>query len=100
MDRAKYVNFSKDAALDAVSSLRYAKDVIWHASTNVNPRYSRHLNAFQKRWAKNKRTGRMEWEWFNAHNEDHLADCECMVTIRALQRGLIILPPDTERGAR
>lgn len=97
-ERARYVNFSKDAALDAVSALRYAHPTIWHASTNVNPRYARHLNAFVKRFQKNKRSGKMEWEWINAHNEDHLADCECMVTIRAMQRGLIVLPPDSRES--
>ena len=97
LERAIYVNFSKDFALDAVSALRYANPTIWHASTNVNPKYARHINAFQKRWVKNKRNGRMQWEWVNVHNEDHLADCECMVTIRAFQKGLIVLPPSSGR---
>lgn len=97
IERAIFVNFAKDAALDAVSALRYAHPTIWHASTNVNPKYARHINAFQKRQVKSKRTGRMEWVWMNVHNEDHLADCECMVTIRAMQRGLIILPPSSGR---
>lgn len=95
MDRAMYVNFSKSSGLDALASLRYAEPTIWHASTNVHPKYQRHMNSFIKRLQKNKRTGREEWEWCNVHNEDHLMDCEVMVTIRAIQRGLISLPDDT-----
>jgi hypothetical protein len=95
-ERAIYVNFSKESALDALSALRHYSPTIWHASANVNPVYTRHINAFQKRYQKNRRTGRMEWEWINVHNDDHLADCEAMATIRAMQRGLIVIPPETQ----
>jgi hypothetical protein len=93
-DRAIYVNFSKSGALDVLSALRHHQPSIWHASANVNPVYSRHINAFQKRYQKNRRTGKMDWEWVNVHNDDHLADCEVMATMRAMQRGLLITPPE------
>lgn len=96
-ERAVYVNFSKSSALDAMSALRHHSPSIWHASANVNPVYSRHINAFQKRYQKCKRTGRMIWEWVNVHNDDHLADCEVMATIRAMQRGLVIIPPEVQQ---
>jgi hypothetical protein len=92
-ERVRYVNFVKSAALDAVSALRYHEPTIWHASANVNPVYARHINAFQKRYQKNKRTGRLEWEWINVHQEDHLMDAECMGVIRAIQKGLVVIPP-------
>lgn len=92
-ERVRYVNFAKSSALDAVHALRHSSPTIWHASANVNPVYSRHINAFQKRYVKNPRNGRMVWEWFNVHNDDHLMDAECMGVIRAIQRGLVVIPP-------
>lgn len=93
--RVRFVKFSKNGALDLVSSLRYANPVIWHASINVSDRYQRHLNSRVKRQQKNKRTGRIEWTWVELHQENHLADCESHVAIRALQKGLLSMPEET-----
>lgn len=93
--RVRYVKFSKSGALDLVSSLRYADPVIWHASINVSDRYQRHLNSRVKRQQKNKRNGRVEWTWVELHQENHLADCESHVAIRALQLGLLSMPGET-----
>jgi len=94
--RACYVLFSKDAALDMVSSLRYAQPAIWHCTVNVNPKYASHLNSRVKRQQKNKRTGKVEFVWHELHQQNHLADTESHVTIRALQLGLLSLPNETE----
>jgi len=96
--RATFVLFSKQGALDMVSSLRYAEPAIWHASANVNPGYSAHLNSRIRRQQKNKRTGRVEWVWHELTQTNHLADCESHVTIRALQLGLLVLPDETDRA--
>lgn len=95
-ERARYVNFSKDAALDLVSSLRYAEPTIWHITVNVSNQYSRHLNSRVKRLQKNQRTGHAEWTWRELHQQNHLADCESHVAIRAMQLGLIVPPPESE----
>lgn len=94
--RAKFVNFAKDAMLDIVSSLRYTSPTIWHVSVNVNTQYSRHLNSRIKRMGRNKRTGNTEWIWYELHQENHLADAESFVAVRALQRGLLSLPNESE----
>lgn len=90
--RARYVLFSKDAVLDMVSSLRYAEPSIWHITANCSPRYARHLNSRIKVQHQNNRNGRIEWIWKELHQENHLADAENFVTVRALQHGMIILP--------
>lgn len=94
--RARYVNFAKDPILDIVSSLRYAEPTMWHVSVNVHPEYARHLNSRIKRQGKNKRTGRTEWLWYELHQSNHLADCESFVAVRAMQRGLLSLPQESE----
>jgi hypothetical protein len=97
MERARYIYFSKDAALDLVSSLRFYDPTIWHVSVNVHPDYSQHLNSRVKRLQKNQRTGRTEWIWYEIHQRNHLFDCENMVAIRALALGLIVVPPESSQ---
>lgn len=97
LDRVRYVMFSKPNILDAVSALRYAKPAIWHCTVNVNKDYSRHLNSRVKRKQVNKKTGRAEWTWVELHQQNHLADCESHVTVRAMQLGLLVLPDETEK---
>ena len=70
---------------------------IWHVSVNVSTQYSRHLNSRVKRMERNKRTGRYEPIWYELHQQNHLDDAESFVTIRALQRGLLSPPPETEQ---
>lgn len=94
--RARFLKFSKGGILDIVSSLRYSKPPIWHCTVNVSPEYSRHLNSRVKRLSKNKRNGRMELTWYELHQDNHLADCENIVTMQALARGLISLPEETD----
>lgn len=96
MDRARYVMFSKDSMLDLKSALRYSNPNIWHASANVSTRYSRQINSRIKRMVKNKKTGKVEWVWYEIHQENHLDDCESHVLVRALQLGLIVPPPDSD----
>lgn len=95
-ERARFVMFAKDAIIDIVSSLRFSEPKIWHVTANVNPDYAHHLNSRVKTMQKNKRDGRVEWVYRELHQRNHLADCENMVTVRALQRGLIVPPPETE----
>lgn len=94
LERARYVKYSKGGALDIVSSLRYAKPTIWHITANVSDRYQRQLNSKMKVQIQNKRSGRIELIWKDLHREDHLLDCECEVSIRAIQMGLISLPSE------
>lgn len=94
--RARFVLFAKDAILDLVSSLRFAEPKMWHITVNVNEQYASHLNSRVKIQVKNKRDGRVQWIWKELHQRNHLADCENIVTVRALQRGLIVPPPETE----
>lgn len=96
IDRARYLKYSKSAALDLVTSLRFSDPPIWHINANVSDRYSRHLNSKMKIMMQNKRTGRYEPLWKDLHQEDHLLDAECGVAIRAVQEGLISMP--TERA--
>ncbi len=93
--RARYVMFAKNAILDLVSSLRFYKPTMWHVTINVNTEYSRHLNSRIKRAIKNK-LGQTEWVWHELHQQNHLADAENFVTVRALQLGMIVVPPETE----
>lgn len=93
--RARFVNFVKHSVSDMVASLRYAEPSIWHISANVSPRYARHLNSRTKIKVKNKRTNKAEWIWKELHQENHMLDCESFVTIRAMQRGLLLLPDDS-----
>lgn len=93
--RARFVKFSKDGALDLVSSLRYSEPTIWHASVNVHSSYARQLNSRVKRQERNKRTGRMQWTWIELHQMNHLADAESFVAIRSLQLGLLAPPPES-----
>lgn len=95
-DRARFVFFAKNYALDLVSSLRYAEPTIFHITVNVSPRYSRHMNSRVKRQEKDQRTGRVKWTWVELHQENHLMDLEEHVAIRALQLGLISPPPESE----
>jgi len=95
--RARFVNFAKNAILDLKSSLRFSEPTIWHVTAQVNNQYARHLNSRVKRWERNKRTGRMEWVWYELHQQNHLDDAESFVTIRALQRGLLSPPPETSQ---
>lgn len=97
--RVPYVKFSKNGVLDVVSSLRHADPPIWHATVNANPAYPRHLNSRIKQQQKNKRTGRVEWVWHELTQQNHLADCENFVTVRALTLGLLSLLPETDKGA-
>jgi hypothetical protein len=92
MERARYIKYSKPAALDIVSSLRYSDPAIWHITANASDRYQRHLNSKMKIAMQNKRTGRWEQIWKDLHQEDHLLDGECGVAVRAIQLGLISLP--------
>jgi len=94
LERARYVKYSKGGALDIVSSLRYASPTIWHITANVSDRYQRQLNSKMKVQLQNKRTGRIEQIWKDLHREDHLLDCECIVTIRSIQMGLLSLPSE------
>ena len=96
MARAPYVLFSKHDALDMVSSLRYADPAIWHCTVNVSPEYARHLNSRVKRQQKNKRTGKVQFEWCELHQSNHLSDCESHVTIRALMLGLLSMPDESD----
>lgn len=96
LKRVMYVLFSKEAALDMVSSLRFTKPTIWHITANCSPRYGRQLNSMVKRQQTSKRTGRLELMWISLYAEDHLLDCECHTTIRAMQLGLMALPPESE----
>lgn len=96
--RARFIYFIKNSALDMVSALRHADPTIWHISSNVSPRYARQLNSRVKTMIKNQRTGRSEWIWKEIHQENHLGDCESHVTIRALQKGLLVLPPETDQA--
>lgn len=94
LQRARYFKFSKDGALDLVSSLRYADPAIWHVSANVSDRYQRQLNSKMKIMVLNKRNGRYKPIWKDLYKESHLLDCECMQTIRAIQLGLISVPDE------
>jgi len=94
IDRARYFKFNKAAALDIVSSLRYAEPTIWHITANVSDRYQRHLNSKMKVMLQNQRTGRWQPIWKDLHQEDHLLDGECGVALRAIQLGLISLPDE------
>jgi hypothetical protein len=96
MDRVRYVLFSKHGVNDMVAALRYHEPSIWHCSVNVHPKYSEHMNSRAKVKQVNQRTGRTEWIWKELHQRNHLYDCENMVTIRALQKGLIMIPNETE----
>ena len=95
--RAIFCLFSKQDALDMVSSLRYAEPAIWHCTVNVHPDYAAHLNSRVKRQQKNKKTGKVEWVWHELHQRNHLADCESHVTVRAIQLGLLSPPDETEQ---
>lgn len=95
--RAVFCFFSTHEALDMVSSLRFAKETIWHCTVNTHPDYGAHLNSKVKRQEINSR-GKAEWRWHEVKGRpDHLLDCECHVTIRAMQLGLLSLPNETER---
>ena len=94
--RARYVLFSKPAMLDIVSSLRYSKPAIWHATINANPNYAAHLNSRVKLMQKNKRNGRTEFVWCDVSPVNHLFDCEVHVSVRAMQLGLLALPAETD----
>jgi DNA-directed RNA polymerase subunit RPC12/RpoP len=94
--RVPYVLFSKHDIMDLVSALRYSEPAIWHATVNVTPRYARQINGRVKRQQKNKRTGRIQWEWCELHQELHLLDCEGHVTVKALAQGFIMPPDETE----
>ncbi len=99
LDRARYIKYYKDAALDIVSSLRYASPTIWHITANASERYQRHLNSKMKIMVQNKRNGRWGPIWKDLHTEDHLLDGECGVAIRAIQMGLISLPDEQVKVA-
>ena len=92
--RAKYVKYSKAAALDLVSSLRYHKPTIWHVSPNVSDRYQRQLNSKVKVMQQSKKTGRWESFWKDLHQEDHLLDAECGVAMQAVILGLLSVPTE------
>jgi phage terminase large subunit GpA-like protein len=92
--RAKYIKYSKSAALDLVSSLRYATPTIWHVSANVSDRYQRQLNSKVKVMQQSKKTGRWESFWKDLHTEDHLLDAECGVAIQAVILGLVAVPQE------
>jgi len=92
--RAKYVKYSKEAALDLVSSLRYSTPTIWHVSANVSTRYQRQLNSKVKVMQQSKKTGRFESFWKDLHSEDHLLDAECGVAIQAVILGLVAVPQE------
>lgn len=95
--RARFVLFAKHAISDIVASLRYSKEPkIWHVTVNAHPDYAHHLNSRVKIMQKNPRNGRVEWIYKELHQRNHLLDCENMCTVRALQRGLIVPPPETE----
>jgi hypothetical protein len=94
-ERVRYVKFSKPRILDMVSSLRWAQPTIWHVSMNAHLDYSRHLNSRVKLQRQNQRTGVVEWFWKELHQDNHLADCENFVTVRALQLGLLAPPKET-----
>src|SRR5215472_9840404 len=85
---------SKSAALDLVSSLRYASPTIWHVSANVSDRYQRQLNSKVKVMTQNRKTGRWEQFWKDLHTEDHLLDAECGVAIQAVILGLVSVPQE------
>lgn len=94
LDRARYIKFSTNGALDLISSLRYASPPIWHVTMNVSDKYQRHLNSKLKTGLQNKRTGRWEYIWRDIHQDDHLLDCEEFQVIRAIQLGLISVPEE------
>jgi DNA-directed RNA polymerase subunit RPC12/RpoP len=91
-----YVLFSKHDTNDMVQALRYAEPAIWHATVNVDTRYTRHINSRVKQKQQNLRTGRIEWVWHEIHQDNHLLDCECHVTIKAMTLGLLSMPNETE----
>lgn len=92
--RAKYIKYSKAAALDLVSSLRYAQPTIWHVTANVSDRYQRQLNSKVKIMQQNRKTGRWDSFWKDLHSEDHLLDAECGVAIQAVILGLVAVPQE------
>lgn len=92
--RARYIKYSTSAALDLVSSLRYATPTIWHVSANVSDRYQRQLNSKVKVMQQNRKTGRWEYFWRDLHTEDHLLDCEKMAAIQAVILGLVSVPQE------
>lgn len=94
--RVRFIKFSKPAMLDLVSSLRFAKPTIFHITVNANPAYARHLNSRVKRMAQNKRTGRMEFIWWEKHQDNHLFDAEVFCAVRAMQLGLLSAPNETD----
>jgi hypothetical protein len=93
---APYVLFSKQDTMDHVAALRHAKPAIWHASTNVTPKYARHINSRIKRLEINQRTGKHEYKWHELHQDNHLLDCEGHILIRAMTLGLVSMPDETE----
>lgn len=96
LQRTPYILFYKEYALDLVSALRHSKPTIWHATSNVSPRYSRHLNSRIKRWQQKATSANGKYEWIDLHRETHLFDCECAQVIRALQLGHISPPDESE----
>jgi len=97
--RARYILFSKQGALDLVSSMRYSEPTIWHCTVNVHPEYAAHMNSRVKRRQVNKRTGRTEWIWVDLGSKpNHLFDCENHVAVSALMNGFLTPPPETDQS--
>lgn len=88
---ARFVYWCKDPVRDLVFSLRFEEPCYWHVSSTAHPSYDRHLNAHMKLTRQNPRTGRWETYWREMYADDHLLDCECMNSVRAVQLGLVPL---------
>lgn len=54
-----------------------------------NAEYFRQLHAWKKEHVQ-PQFGMARWKYVNVHADDHYADCRCMCTWRAINRGLII----------
>ncbi len=98
--RVFYIAFCKHETIDLVMGLRYAEPPCWHVSPNVHEDYSRHLNSRMKLRRVNQKTGVQEWFYKELHQDNHLADAENFVHIQALIKGLLAMPPETDRQSR
>lgn len=94
-DRAIYVKFYKDGAMDLVHALRYATPTIWHIHANAHIRYQRQLNSRVREIRVHPYTGMRTPYWRELHAETHFLDIETMQVIRALQIGLLVAPDET-----
>lgn len=99
--RVFYIAFSKHDALDLVNSLRWMmKPQCSFVTLNMHPDFSEHMNSRVKMQRFNKNTGVPEWFWRELHQKNHLADAMNFIHIQALIKGLLTIPPETDRQNR